>query len=154
MEILKDPHIGAFSIIMIALYGLIYISAFSEITDSALLKIAAAGFFLARCLSGISVVSFSSAKKDGMLHYFADNAHRQKVKWLLILQSVICVVYILNQSLVWGSLVIVTAMVVFTYYYWKAKKELGGITGDTAGYFVVLCEGSMMVITALINCLR
>lgn len=154
LEILKDPHIGAFSVVMIVLYGLIYISAFSEITDSVLLKIVAAGFFLARCLSGISVVSFSSAKKDGMLHYFADNAHRQKVKWILILQSVICVVYILSQSLVCGSLVIITAMVVFTYYYWKTKKELGGITGDTAGYFVVLCEGSMMVIAASINCLR
>lgn len=154
LEILKDPHIGAFSVVMLILYGLIYISAFSEITDSALLKIVAAGFFLARCLSGISVVSFSSAKKEGMLHYFADNAHRQKVKWILILQSVICVVYILSKSLVWGSLVIVTAMVVFTYYYWKTKKELGGITGDTAGYFVVLCEGSMMVIAALMNCLR
>ena len=153
LEILKDPHIGAFSVIMLALYGLIYVAVFSEIADTTLLTIVAAGFFLARCLSGISVVCFSSAKKEGMLSYFADNAHKQKVKWILIIQAVICAVFMLRKSVLCGALVCVTAMLVFIYYYWKTKKELGGITGDTAGYFVVLCEGSMMVAAALINCL-
>ena len=153
LEILKDPHIGAFSVIMLALYGLIYVAAFSEIKDTTLLKIVAAGFFLARCLSGISVVCFPSAKKDGMLSYFADNAHKQKVKWMLIVQAAICALFMLGKSVVCGALICGTAILVFTYYYWKTKKELGGITGDTAGYFVVLCEGSMMVVAALMNCL-
>lgn len=153
LEILKDPHIGAFSVIMLALYGLIYVAAFSEITDITFLKIVAAGFFMARCLSGISVVCFSSAKKDGMLSYFADNAHKQKVKWILIIQTVLCVVFMLRESVLCGALACGTAMLVFTYYYWKTKNELSGITGDTAGYFVVLCEGSMMVTVALMNCL-
>ena len=34
--------------------------------------------------------------------------------------------------------------------YQKTKKELGGITGDTAGYFVTVCEGAMAVMGALI----
>lgn len=154
LEILKDPHIGAFSVIILALYGLIYVAVFSEITDTILLKIVAAGFFLARCLSGISVVCFPSAKKDGMLSYFADNAQKQKVKGILIMQAVICAAVMLRESVVWGSVVCITALAVFLYYYYRSKKELGGITGDTAGYFVVLCEGSMMVVAALINCLR
>ena len=33
LEILKDSHIGAFAVIMLAVYGLIYMGAFSEITD-------------------------------------------------------------------------------------------------------------------------
>ena len=39
LEIMKDPHIGGFSVIMLAVYGLIYIGALSEINDGTLLKI-------------------------------------------------------------------------------------------------------------------
>ena len=59
----------------------------------------------------------------------------------------------LYQSLLAGGIVVVTAFVVFAYYYRRTKKELGGITGDTAGYFVLVCEESMLVVTALLNIL-
>ena len=42
-----------------------------------------------------------------------------------------------------------TAMLSFAYYYWRSKKEFGGITGDTAGYFVTLCEGCVVAAVAI-----
>ena len=39
LEILKDSHIGAFAVIMLAVYGLIYMGAFSEITDKNILQV-------------------------------------------------------------------------------------------------------------------
>ena len=71
LEILKDSHIGAFSVIMLALYGLIYLGAFSEIKKESGLWIVCAGFVLSRVLSGIAVVTFRSAKSDGLLYLFA-----------------------------------------------------------------------------------
>lgn len=153
LEILKDSHIGAFAVIMLAVYGLLYLGAFSEITDKKLLGIVCCGFFLARCLSGISVVSFPPAKKDGMLYLFASNSQKAIVKWVLYIQCVVCVGFMLYQSLLAGGIVVVTAFAVFAYYYRRTKKELGGITGDTAGYFVLVCEESMLVVTALLNIL-
>ena len=44
-----------------------------------------------------------------------------------------------------------TAFLVLAYYGYRTQKELGGITGDTAGYFVLLCEVSMMIVAAVIN---
>jgi len=67
LEILKDSHIGAFSVIMLGVYGLIYLAAFSEIQNTTLLSIVCAGFALARCLCGISVISFPSAKKERII---------------------------------------------------------------------------------------
>lgn len=64
LEILKDSHIGAFAVIMLAAYGLIYLGAFSEIRDMDILKTVCAGFVLSRALSGIAVVSFPAAKKE------------------------------------------------------------------------------------------
>lgn len=151
LEILKDSHIGAFAVIMVVLYGMVYIGAFSEITDKRLLRIVCSGFFLARCLSGISVVSFPSAKKDGMLYLFASNSQKAIVKWSLYLQSIFCVCCMLWQSLYAGVIVAIAAFLTFVYYFCRTKKEFGGITGDTAGYFVLICEASMIIVAAVLN---
>ena len=151
LEILKDSHIGAFAVIMIGVYGLIYMAAFSEIGDKNLLQILCAGFFLSRCLSGISVVSFPSAKKEGMLYSFASKAEKNIVKISLYTQGILCVLFMLWRALFVGMIVVVAAMCAFTYYYDRSKTELGGITGDTAGYFVLLCECSMVVVAAVID---
>lgn len=151
LEILKDSHIGAFAVIMFAVYGLFYLGAFSEISDSRLLKIVGGGFFLSRCLSGIGVVSFAPAKKDGMLYQFASSSQKVIVKWSLYLQSAVCICFMLLQSVRAGIIVVAVAFLTFAYYYKRTKKELGGITGGTAGYFILICEGSMMLATAAMN---
>lgn len=151
LQILKDSHIGAFAVIMLVLYELIYVGAFSEITDNTLLKIVCAGFFLSRCLSGISVVSFPSAKNDGMLYLFASSSQKNIVKFVLCLQCVCCIAVILIQSLYAGIAVTAAAFFVFVYYGKRSEKELGGITGDTAGYFLLICEESIAVTAAIMN---
>lgn len=151
LEILKDSHIGAFAVIMLGLYGLIYAGAFSEITDHDLLKNVCVGFVLARCFSGIGVVMFPSAKKDGLLFLFASNAQKNIVKVSLYLQSALCIGFMLFQSLFAGSVIAIVAFGSFGYYYFRCKKEFGGITGDTAGYFVLICEGSIMVASAMLG---
>ena len=153
LEILKDSHIGAFAVIMLAVYGLIYMGAFSEITDKNILQVVCAGFVLARVLSGIGVVSFPSAKKEGMLYLFQDHADAVIVKAALSVQGALCIGFMLWRSLFAGSVAVITAFAVFGYYKYRTKKELGGITGDTAGYFLLLCEGSIVVITSVVNIL-
>ena len=153
LEILKDSHIGAFSVIMLAVYGLLYLGAFSEVIDDRLLTIVCGGFFLSRCLSGISVVTFPSAKKDGMLYLFASSSQKKIVKWTLYLQGAACICFLLWQSVCAGIIVTVTALLTFAYYHYHTRKELGGITGDTAGYFVLICEESVVVVSAVMNIL-
>ncbi len=153
LEILKDSHIGAFSVIMLVIYGIVFLGAFSEITEDPLLKIVCSGFFLSRCLCGISVVSFPLAKKDGMLFTFADSSHKKIVKGSLYLQSIICIGLMLFWSFFAGLFVTLAAVLFLFYYYYRSKKEFGGVTGDTAGWFGVLCEGCIVVTTAFIHIL-
>lgn len=140
LRILKDPHIGAFSVIMLFLYSLIYVAVYSEIKNMETLAAVGGGFFLSRILSGISVVSFRPAKKDGLLHLFADRAQAGTVKAALYVQLLLAVAFQLFLSVKTGCLVLVAAGIVFWYYRDKSYRELGGITGDTAGYFVTVCE--------------
>ena len=98
------------------------------------------------------MVSFPPAKKNGMLYYFATSSQKAIVKWSLYLQSIACICFMLWQSL-YAGIIVAAGLLAFAYYYYRTKKELGGITGDTAGYFVLICEGSMMVAAAVINVL-
>lgn len=145
LAILKDSHIGAFAVIMLAAYGLLFMGAFSQIMDDKAFIVFCAGFFIARCLSGIAVVSFKSAKSDGLLFMFADTAHRTIVRAALYIQLALCIAVLLIVSLPYAVAMIIAAALSFWYYYVKTKKELGGITGDTAGYFVCICECAMAV---------
>lgn len=151
LEILKDSHIGAFSVIMLAVYGLIYLAGFAQIEDSRTLLVFCFGFFLARCFSAIGVVSLPSAKEEGMLYRFADSADKRRVKVVLYVQLLVCCG--LMGYICWQSALAVISAAIFSYCYYayRSRKELGGITGDTAGYFVTLCEGAMVVAAAAVN---
>ena len=151
LEILKDSHIGAFTVIMLAAYGLVLFGTFSEIESDAMLKIVCCGFFLSRCLCGISAVSFPLAKKDGMLYTFADSSHKKVVKGSLSLQSALCVGLMCFQSFPAGLIVAAAAVLTLVYYYYRSRKEFGGVTGDTAGFFVLFCEGCIVVVAAFID---
>lgn len=150
LEILKDSHIGAFSVIMLVLYYLVYLAAFSEVKEEKTLLMIGMGFVLSRILSGIGVVTLQPAKKDGLLRSFADNAEKKKVLTALLLQLILVMAGMLLLSWCIALFVLVGAAGAFVYYKYRSYKEFGGITGDTAGYFVLLCE-AVIVIAAVIG---
>ena len=149
LEILKDSHIGAFSVIKLAEFGLIYEAAVSQIVDKRAFFVFCCGFFLSRCLSGLGVVSLRSAKSDGMLYHFASTAHERGVKGALYVQTIACAGLMLWISVPCGLFVLAAAFAAYGYYRWRSYREFGGITGDTAGYFLTLCEGAMAVAAAV-----
>ena len=146
LRILKDPHIGAFAVIRLGLCSLIYIASTIIILSSgraaSLIYINAAGFFLARALSAAAVLNFRSAKKEGMLFYEASSAGKgRKVNNTFTLIWIICAAgAMLYADIYAGAVSFLCAVLTFGYCRYKSYKEFGGITGDTAGWFVTLCE--------------
>ena len=149
LEILKDSHIGAFSVIQLVFYYLVYVGAYSEISSLRALAVVSTGFFLSRTLCGIGVVTFKNAKKDGLLFLFSSKAHEKIVKISLYVQLILCFGVIVTLSLWAGMAVIAGTLLTFCYYRYRCYKEFGGITGDTSGYFVTLCEGVTVVMVAV-----
>lgn len=149
LEILKDSHIGAFAAIMLMLYYLIDLAALSEVVTGKAAFAVAAVFFLARCLSGIGVVTLKSAKKEGLLYTFASGAQKKRVRLALYAQLTGCIVLMVAVSGIYGIVAAVTGVLCFFYFKWKSYRELGGITGDTAGWFVTVCEAAAAVAVAV-----
>lgn len=151
LEILKDSHIGAFAVIMLAAYGLLYAAVFSEIRSTEQFRILCCSFFLSRCLCGIGAVSFPLAKKEGMLYSFTDSSHKKVVKGSLYVQCGVCIGAMLCLSVVSGAVTAAAAVLSLVCYYFRSKKEFGGITGDTSGCFIVISELCMAAAAAGID---
>lgn len=149
LEILKDSHIGAFAAIMLMLYYLIDLAALSEVVTGKSAFAVAAVFFLARCLSGIGVVTLKSAKKEGLLYTFASGAQKKRVRLALYVQFTGCIALMVAVSGIYGIVAAVTGVLCFFYFKWKSYRELGGITGDTAGWYVTVCEAAAAVAVAV-----
>lgn len=139
LEILKDPHAGAFAILSCVVYFLCYTGIYSALSENSV-RAAAVGFLVSRTLSGLSVVAFPQAKEDGLAATFAENAAKQTVKIVLCIYLLIlcAALFIIGKGV--GIAAAAAAAAVFFYYFRMSVKNFGGITGDLAGYFLQLCE--------------
>ena len=150
LEILKDPHIGAFAVISFAVYLLLaeaFLTLINETSSKAVICVCFS-FYLSRCLSGLSVLLFPKAKPDGMLATESSTKKPVFVIAVLLLQfaaGVGALIYLAGLL----ALVPITAIsLCFLYYYIMSKKHFGGITGDLAGFFVCTAELAAIVISA------
>ena len=148
LEILKDPHTGAFAIIYGGIYLVSMLGLYSEVS-SGNLWIVAIGFILSRALSGISVVAFRGAKDTGMAADFRQSAEKRRVFIVLIVYAVLASLVMIIMSPLAGVLAVVSALTVFGYYRVMSYQEFGGVTGDLAGYFLQLCELAIAVAAAV-----
>lgn len=150
LEILKDPHIGAFSVIMLALYGLLFLGALSFVEDGRTSASFCLIFVLSRCASGFCALSFKSAH-EGTLDYFTKNSSKTLVKIIVIFEAVLAIALMTFFNPVFTLCVVVSVIVSVLYYYFKTKKEFGGVTGDTAGYLLLITERNALLAMVIIS---
>lgn len=139
LEILKDPRAGAFAVIRCSLYFVLYFALFTQITAKGL-GIVCLGFVLSRALSGYSVAAFRPARKSGMLTSFSEAAHHKVVKLVMTGYFLLGTAAALSISLPMGLGAVGASLGVFWYYRLMSYRQFGGVTGDLAGYFLILCE--------------
>lgn len=139
LEILKDPHVGAFAIIGCCCYFFAYYGIMSEMQGEIIL-FAAFAFIVSRAFSSLALVNFKKARQNGMLATVAKSSHKTIV-------TVSCLIYLLICTLIMGSINLLylaatalAAALSFLLYYVLAYKKLGGTTGDMAGWFLQICE--------------
>lgn len=148
--ILKDPHCGAFAVIVCASYFLAYAGALSEICPEQL-PVLACGFVLSRSLSAFSIASFPMAKDTGLAASFAGAAHKKMVRGISFIWAACSILLMCLFHPASGILCTGGACLIFVWYYRMSKTKFGGITGDLAGWFLQVCELSTAVCLAVIG---
>ena len=102
---------------------------------------------LERALSGFAVAAFPLAKNTGLAHTFACAADRTAVRNLLAVLTVLLCGALLALG---GGALAAVAILLFLWYHHVAVQQLGGITGDLAGWFLQKTE--LWMLAALCAC--
>lgn len=143
LQILKDPHIGAFSVI--SLLGLFSVNVFAmseiyRVKSQKAMLMCALGYALSRAAGAICVLCVKKAKSDGMGKSESDNSNKKISVSLLAIESLIIILAMIYVSSI-GTLIVLITEIFFIFVYLKSViVKFGGITGDLAGYFISMFE--------------
>ena len=148
LEILKDPHCGAFAVIRLCSYFLAYFALCTCVSFAPRVGVLwVLALVLERALSGLAVASFPMAKNTGLAHTFATAADKTAVRRVLaVLAAVLCV----GMAALGGWALVLAALAVLWRYHAVSRKQFGGITGDLAGWFLQKAE--LWMLAALCAC--
>ncbi len=153
MRILKDPHVGSAAVMHGIFYFILTFGLFTEMENKAITAVCL-GYIFSRALSGLSVVSFPKARKDGMAAEAA-NAAGGRVRGIMIAEAAAAAALMVIFGGVAGTLGAAAALAVFIYYRRMSEKEFGGVTGDLAGWFLQVSELFILIAcTAAVIVLR
>ena len=150
LEILKDPHTGAFAVMGCVAYLLLTFALWTQPQGSGrwlTVQMMAVGFVLSRSMSALSVVSFPCAKSSGLVHSFSSAAQKRNVRIAAAVFAAACVLLWIHPLL--GAVLTGCCLLNFWYYYRMSQKQFGGITGDLAGYFLQLNEIIILLASVL-----
>jgi len=154
LEILKDPHVGAFAVIHFAALGLMWVGSLSIIgieTTFDFVLIYSVVFFLGRSVSGAFSLKLKKAKKDGMLNMETKSTTGLDFV-ILVIESLMGICALAFISPVVAAIAVADIVLFSVYYIRMVYKNFGGVTGDLSGFYIVSIE-AIILLTVAVACL-
>lgn len=155
LEIMQDPHVGGLGVMGAVIYFFLLAGSFSacyvgpgNLTLQAFGS-AALGFVLARCISGLSLVTSNSARGTGLAYTFQKYSDAKNVRDTLTIEAVVTAILMIGFGRWTGVLVLLVNLLFIFWFRRTIKAPLGGITGDTCGFLSSMSE-LLTVMTAAI----
>ena len=148
-EILKDPHTGAFGVMGICSYLLLYTAICTEIAvgwKTILLLVLM--HTLSRIVSGLTILCFPANAAKGLLSTFKDASEKKPAVIILSVFLVLCAGGMLYTQWQTGVLMLAAALISTIYLYFMSRRQFGGMSGDLAGFFLQISEIGMLTAIA------
>lgn len=139
LEILKDSRCGAFAVIGFVCLMLLYCGILSELNNKQML-LCALSFVISRSLGGIALLFYPPSRPDGMAALCRNAADKHNSAIVL---TVILIISVLLCGCISIAGEIITLLIIAALMLWFRKmtdKAFGGITGDTIGFLIIICE--------------
>lgn len=153
LEILKDPHVGAFGPLWLMVLLLLQVGIYAQIFQNGSIPLALlmlTSGTLGRTMGADCVVTLPCAKNSGLAYLFAENAEKKVVSALLWMQT--CLILLAIAVFVHPMLVVVTFLLLILSRVLHKQFCLctfGGVTGDLSGFLNVLTETMVLAVIAI-----
>ena len=148
LQILEDSHGGYFAIIVCVWYFMLAIGVWSEMPVDGWFVLAF-GFVISRALYGFSILALKHAKESKCSVYVPEGRLKVIESGIMLLYVLVSAFFMVSLNPAAGSYCIVGALIAFLLSLFVAYRHFGGVTEDTAGFFVQICE-VLMPLAALI----
>ena len=150
LEILKDPHVGAFGVMYVAALLVLQLGLYAQLfAATALAPVLAVSFAFARTVGGGAIVWLPCAKNSGLAHTFAEGSDKRPVRAALLIEGLACLVWIADVSLPCALGLCVLTAVLAPLYRRFCLRVFGGVTGDLAGFAITLTETLLLAVCVL-----
>lgn len=145
LEIMKDPNCGAFAVIYCGIALLVETGLYYELYVAGWLASVCPMFVLSRSLGAWSAVTMPSARSNGMLGTFTRYINRSSAAAAMAIIALLSCAGMILLAPVVGCGAVVGGIISFLVYRRTAMRLFGGITGDTTGFFIQICELSCLL---------
>jgi adenosylcobinamide-GDP ribazoletransferase len=143
LEIMRDPHVGAFGVIGLILTLFLKAAALASLTSVSSIGILFAASLARWCILPAGLLPL--ARSSGMASDFVAGFQRSFIVWSAIIPLTLAIL------LGWrGILASVTGLGAAGLVLWLAKSRIGGVTGDVFGMVVEIVE-AVILLTFLIG---
>ncbi len=149
LQILEDSHGGYFAIIVCVWYFMLAIGVWSEMPVDGL-SILAYSFVISRALYGLTILVFRHAKESKCTAYIPEGSLRFLEIFILLAYVGVCGFQMIRQNVEIGAACLAGAALAFLIHLYVAKKHFGGITEDSSGFFVQICEVLMPMVALIV----
>ena len=145
LEILKDSHCGAFAVIYCGVYLLLSLGLFYELAGQPRAIAALCPLYcFSRALSGVCAVRLPNARKNGMLSAYTQSAGKRATAAVLAVVAALSGAAALSLAPLPGIGAVLAGLGEMVFYRRMALAQFGGVTGDTSGFFLQICELTCM----------
>ena len=150
LDIMKDPHVGAFGVMWQTSCLLLTAALFSQVyVNPSQLPVLCLGYVAARALGGRAIVALPCAKNSGLAYIFADQSDKTVVRRVLFLIWGGCCIAMILLRPIMGTAFTVLSLFWVMLHRRICMRVFGGMTGDLAGFLITTTELLALAITAV-----
>lgn len=149
LEILKDPHAGAFAIIGVCCYFILSVGSLGSVRRNDTMLIIMLTYVLSRCTGCFCAVVMKNARNEGTLFTFTGSADRNNVAAIIVFTAIITSCGMVMINTLTGMLSLLGMAAAAAYAVIMAGTRFGGVTGDIIGYTIQVTELSGIIMAVL-----
>lgn len=155
LEIMHDSSSGAFAVIYCVMYLLFSFGMLDELylrANWSLVVTLSLAFVLSRTLSAWCAMSYKNARKSGMLFSMTHNLQK-RISFAITIGLFVVVVVLMLWADPFAAICVLLVNVLWVLgYRIFAYRILGGVTGDTAGFFLQISEMLSILAVLVASC--